>query len=204
VHARRLAAARLSDATIVKKLFDEIGPRYAGVAGGFTRVLKLGTPRVGDNAPMAVIELALAQGEAPRPPKEKTVAELKSAAKTAKAVYIATDPDREGEAIAWHLREVLKPQVPVKRMVFHEITQEAIDDAIANPRGIDTRIPYTVDGDGFFTADAPGLQGKSVITAKGAGIKSVADLKGKELLERRHARLDGYGRFTDTKADAKR
>ena len=58
--------------------------------------------------------------------KKKTVADLKSALKKADTLYLATDEDREGEAIAWHLVQTLKPKVPVKRMVFHEITPEAI------------------------------------------------------------------------------
>ncbi|MDQ3470243.1 MAG: type I DNA topoisomerase, partial [Actinomycetota bacterium] len=57
--------------------------------------------------------------------------------KDASELYLATDEDREGEAISWHLLEQLKPKVPVKRMVFHEITAAAIDHAVANPRGID-------------------------------------------------------------------
>ena len=65
------------------------------------------------------------------------VKELKSALKDASELYLATDEDREGEAISWHLLEYLKPKVPVKRMVFHEITKSAIDHAVANPRGID-------------------------------------------------------------------
>jgi DNA topoisomerase-1 len=60
------------------------------------------------------------------PGKSKTVSELKSALKDADELYLATDEDREGEAIAWHLLDVLKPKVPVKRMVFNEITKEAI------------------------------------------------------------------------------
>ena len=55
----------------------------------------------------------------------------------ADALYLATDEDREGEAISWHLLEYLKPRVPVHRMVFHEINKTAIQHALANPRGID-------------------------------------------------------------------
>ena len=55
-------------------------------------------------------------------------------------LYLATDEDREGESIAWHLTEALKPKVPVHRMVFHEITQHAIEDAFANPRDLDLRL----------------------------------------------------------------
>ncbi|HET6301732.1 type I DNA topoisomerase, partial [Microbacterium sp.] len=69
--------------------------------------------------------------------KTKTVAELKRALKDADEVLLATDEDREGEAIAWHLLEVLKPKVPVKRMVFHEITKDAIRAAVENTRELD-------------------------------------------------------------------
>ncbi|MDA1052485.1 MAG: type I DNA topoisomerase [Planctomycetota bacterium] len=69
--------------------------------------------------------------------KQKQVAKLRAALKNAKELYLATDEDREGEAISWHLQEVLKPKVPVKRLVFHEITKEAIQEAIENPREID-------------------------------------------------------------------
>src|SRR6478735_3668033 len=72
--------------------------------------------------------------------KTKTVAELKRALKTADEVLLATDEDREGEAIAWHLLEVLKPKVPVKRMVFHEITKDAIQAAQQNTRELDTAL----------------------------------------------------------------
>ncbi|HAM26772.1 MAG TPA: type I DNA topoisomerase, partial [Microbacteriaceae bacterium] len=72
--------------------------------------------------------------------KKKTVAELKRALKGADELYLATDEDREGEAIAWHLLDELKPKVPVKRMVFHEITKEAIQRAQENTRDIDTAL----------------------------------------------------------------
>jgi DNA topoisomerase-1 len=72
--------------------------------------------------------------------KKKTVADLKRALKDADELYLATDEDREGEAIAWHLLEVLKPKVPVKRMVFHEITKEAIQRAQENFRELDTAL----------------------------------------------------------------
>ena len=69
--------------------------------------------------------------------KKKTVADLKKALAGADELFLATDEDREGEAIAWHLLQVLKPKVPVKRMVFHEITKEAIHYARDNTRDID-------------------------------------------------------------------
>ncbi|MDQ1554701.1 MAG: topoisomerase [Microbacteriaceae bacterium] len=72
--------------------------------------------------------------------KKKTVADLKRALKNADELYLATDEDREGEAIAWHLLDELQPKVPVKRMVFHEITKEAIQRAQENPRDLDTAL----------------------------------------------------------------
>ncbi|QIS01292.1 type I DNA topoisomerase [Nocardia brasiliensis] len=71
------------------------------------------------------------------PDKKAKVAELKSLLKDADELYLATDPDREGEAIAWHLLETLKPKVPVRRMVFHEITEPAIQAAAADTRDLD-------------------------------------------------------------------
>ena len=72
--------------------------------------------------------------------KKKTVADLKRALANADELFLATDEDREGEAIAWHLLQVLKPRVPVKRMVFHEITKEAIKHATENTRELDTAL----------------------------------------------------------------
>ncbi|MBT2233196.1 type I DNA topoisomerase [Nonomuraea sp. NEAU-A123] len=74
------------------------------------------------------------------PDKRSQVSKLKQLLKDADELYLATDEDREGEAIAWHLREVLKPKVPVHRMVFHEITPQAIRDAVANPRDLNLRL----------------------------------------------------------------
>lgn len=69
--------------------------------------------------------------------KKKVVTELKSKLKNADELILATDEDREGESIGWHLHEVLKPKVPVRRMVFHEITREAIQKALNETRNID-------------------------------------------------------------------
>ncbi len=71
------------------------------------------------------------------PDKKSTVTELKGLLKDVDELYLATDGDREGEAIAWHLLETLKPRIPVKRMVFHEITESAIQAAAADPRELD-------------------------------------------------------------------
>src|SRR5574344_2704072 len=73
--------------------------------------------------------------------KKKVVSELKKAVKNAKSVWLASDEDREGEAIAWHLAEVLKlPVDSTKRIVFHEITKDAIVDSLKHPRTINLRL----------------------------------------------------------------
>jgi DNA topoisomerase-1 len=74
------------------------------------------------------------------PDKKKVISELKKAVKQADVVYLATDPDREGEAISWHLTEILGITVPTYRLVFHEVTQEAIQHAFDEPRDIDMRL----------------------------------------------------------------
>ncbi|MGH7515759.1 MAG: type I DNA topoisomerase [Gemmatimonadales bacterium] len=71
--------------------------------------------------------------------KTKTLAELKKAAKTASTIYLATDPDREGEAIAWHVADQLDSKAPTHRVLFHEITKDAIHEAMENPGQIDDR-----------------------------------------------------------------
>ena len=72
--------------------------------------------------------------------KKGKIRELKAKLKDASALYLATDEDREGEAISWHLLDILQPKVPVKRMVFHEITKAAIEEAIQNCRDVDTAL----------------------------------------------------------------
>ncbi|MCA6586416.1 MAG: type I DNA topoisomerase [Pseudanabaena sp.] len=74
--------------------------------------------------------------------KKKIVRELKAALKGAKELILATDEDREGESISWHLLQILQPKVPIKRMVFHEITSEAIKGALKNCRQIDNRLVH--------------------------------------------------------------
>ncbi|MCU1465297.1 MAG: topA [Actinomycetia bacterium] len=80
------------------------------------------------------------------PNKKKVVAELKAALKGADELILATDEDREGEAIGWHVLEALAPRVPVRRMVFHEITPNAIRDALAHPRDLDMKLVEAQEG----------------------------------------------------------
>ncbi|HEY5110789.1 MAG TPA: type I DNA topoisomerase [Acidimicrobiales bacterium] len=82
--------------------------------------------------------------------RKKIVAELKAALKEVDELYLATDEDREGEAIAWHLQEVLNPKVPVKRMVFHEITPAAIAKAVTETRDLDLRLVDAQEGRRFL------------------------------------------------------
>src|SRR5258708_8988807 len=72
--------------------------------------------------------------------KRKHVQALKTALKGANQVYLATDPDREGESISWHLKEILKPKVPVKRIVFHEITEQAIREAVNDAQDVNENL----------------------------------------------------------------
>jgi DNA topoisomerase-1 len=97
--------------------------------------------------PKSQIGVDIENGFAPRyvipTDKKKIVTELKTAVQDASAVYLATDPDREGEAISWHLSEVIdghNKDIPYRRVVFHEITDEAIKDAFKHPREIDMQM----------------------------------------------------------------
>jgi DNA topoisomerase-1 len=103
----------------------EIPAKYKGEAWA-----RLGVDVDHDFAPLYVVDSR----------KKKVVADLKAKLKNADELLLATDEDREGEAIAWHLREVLDPKVPVRRMVFHEITKPAIEKALGQTREIDDRL----------------------------------------------------------------
>ena len=90
----------------------------------------------GDFTPYYVVPLS----------KKKRISELKAAVKEASEVLLATDPDREGESISAHLQEVLQPKVPTRRIVFHEITEEAVREAIANARDVDHHLVKAQEG----------------------------------------------------------
>ncbi len=112
--------------------------------------------------------------------KKKKVSELKAALKKVDELILATDEDREGEAIAWHLLEVLQPKVPVRRMVFNEITKDAIQAAIENTRDVDMDLVDAQEGrriiDRLYGWDVSGVLWRKIgSTAKSAGrVQSVA------------------------------
>ena len=109
LHARRQAYRVLNDHALVKRLFDEIGPVFAGIPGGYTRILKMAMPRKGDNAPMAIIELThsseTAAAEAPKAAKAAPVKEAKPAAEEAPAKPKRTRKPKAEEADAEAAKE---------------------------------------------------------------------------------------------------
>jgi DNA topoisomerase I len=123
--------------------------------------------------------------------KKAHIQKLKDLLAKATQLYLATDEDREGEAIAWHLLEVLKPKVPVKRMVFHEITRQAIKEAIDNPREVDRRLVDAQEGrrilDRLYGYEVSPVLWKKVMPKLSAGrVQSVAT---RIIVEREKARM---------------
>jgi DNA topoisomerase-1 len=125
------------------------------------------------------------------PDRKQQVSKLKSLVKDADEVYLATDEDREGEAIAWHLVETLQPKVPVRRMVFHEITPSAIAAAVANPREIDVHLVDAQETrrilDRLYGYEVSPVLWKKVLPKLSAGrVQSVAT---RVVVERERARM---------------
>ena len=143
--------------------------------------------------------------------KKDQVKKLKSLLKDASELFLATDEDREGESIAWHLLEVLAPRVPVKRMVFHEITRPAIEQAVRDWRDLDRRLVDAQEArrilDRLYGYEVSPVLWKKVMPKLSAGrVQSVAT---RILVERERARMRfvpaGYwdleGRFSGEKGD---
>jgi DNA topoisomerase I len=125
------------------------------------------------------------------PDRTKHVTKLRSLLKQAGELYLATDEDREGEAIAWHLVETLKPKIPVRRMVFHEITRPAIQEAVANPRDINRDLVDAQETrrilDRLYGYDVSAVLWKKVQRGLSAGrVQSVAT---RIVVERERARM---------------
>lgn len=131
-----------------KKIAGYLGPEYQVLASvGHIRDLaarKSDLPKEEQKKPWAKLAVDIDDGYKAfyvvHDAKKATISELKKALKDADELLLATDEDREGEAISWHLLEVLRPKVPVKRMVFNEITPEAIREAVNNPRDLDMNL----------------------------------------------------------------
>ncbi|MFL6076386.1 MAG: type I DNA topoisomerase [Mycobacteriales bacterium] len=146
--------------------------------------------------------------------RRQQVSRLKQLLKDASELYLATDEDREGEAIAWHLLETLKPSIPVKRMVFHEITPQAIQNAVQNPRELDEHLVNAYETrrvlDRLYGYEVSPVLWKKVMPKLSAGrVQSVAT---RIIVERERARMrfrtaeywDIEGEFdTGAKAGAK-
>lgn len=123
--------------------------------------------------------------------KKKQVKKLKDALKDADYLYLATDEDREGEAISWHLQEILKPKVPVERLVFHEITKEAISNALEATRSIDSSLVHAQETrrilDRLYGFDMSNLLWRRV--GKGTSAGRVQSVAVRLIVERERSRI---------------
>jgi DNA topoisomerase I len=142
---------------------------------------KLGVDVDNDFAPLYIVA----------PEKKAHVSKLKALLKDASELYLATDEDREGEAIAWHLLQVLKPKVPVKRMVFHEVTRAAIQRAVDESRELDQSLVNAQEArrilDRLYGYEVSPVLWKKVLPGLSAGrVQSVAT---RLIVERERARM---------------
>ncbi|MBX6355197.1 MAG: type I DNA topoisomerase [Micromonosporaceae bacterium] len=173
--------------TKAKTISGYLGPGYVVEASlGHVRDLPAGAKQLPEKykkEPWAYLGVDVDHDFTPvyivNPDRSKQVTRLKSLLKDANELYLATDEDREGEAIAWHLVETLKPKVPVKRMVFHEITKSAIEAAVANPRDIDRDLVDAQEArrilDRLYGYDVSAVLWKKVMPKISAGrVQSVA------------------------------
>ncbi len=146
--------------------------------------------------------------------KKKTISDLKKALKDADELLLATDEDREGEAIAWHLLEVLRPKVPVQRMVFNEITPEAIREAVAHPRDLDMQLVQAQETRrivdrlyGYPVSEVLwkkiGREAKSAGRVQSVAVRLVVDRERERIAFRAAGYWDVVGTFTPDGFDAK-
>ena len=150
------------------------------------QVKKEAWARLGVNVDQDFLPLYVIPGS-----KKAQVKDLKDALKKADRVYLATDEDREGESISWHLMEVLKPRLPVHRLVFHEITKSAIQHALESPREINQNLVSAQETrrivDRLFGYEVSPLLWKKMLPKLSAGrVQSVAI---RLLVERERARI---------------
>lgn len=150
LHSRRLAYKWLNNHQLVKKLFDEIGPRFKTVPGGYTRVVKMGQPRKGDCAPMAVIEFSLQEGETLVPRAERKPEPVAAAAPAAAAVSeeafetaeASADEAVSEEAVAEEAVEAAGEEAPAEEPAAEaapeEVTGDEVEDVPPTQAAMDT------------------------------------------------------------------